>query len=1299
MANGERLTLPVQTSAQRRLVALARKVKAARETKRIADWQMATLAAVSQQPKPIVAVPRPAAVVPQRPTSFWERAGQAALAAPITTMREGPTVREALGVGAGIAGQAAAKWRASAHVGARPAWETPPTYEPTTGAQAIGKSFAEMVGLGTEPLDPFTAAAIAATGGAAGIGLGMKTTAAQLQLAKAAAAKVAPEAGRAVMRGVKMPAMITQAALPRGLNKVEIVNLAYLRKRLSLPGGLNDRDYALLQRLEAKQSAYVTARQARAGEVPPREAAMARPPAAPSPAVKQPWQMTKVEFETQAARLSARYNEILDSLLKKRISGEVDFNSPVYRNTTQDALRLLKKELNRPDLDFGIVEGAGHQASVRFALQQGKSVAPKVLADYPDLAAKAPVAAAPVTKPAPLAGARGAGAPEVAPVRPAGVVEAPPALTEAAAVTTARPQIVAGGEKPVIPLIEGVPSQPPPAPPAALGPEQLPTGELGKSLNDASEAITRFGRWLASPESQNAWDLTVQLRKETLAKRVARLQVRAQELLVEGKSAEEAMQQAIQETMSGRLPTLTSDLTTEFRDALFAKVYQVLADEPFEMMSTAEALRHALAGKPVPRVPGMAGGSAYSRLLRVFGDNPEIMEQLAKGQKIEDAIEQGVLASAKKPVGVDQELFDYLSNLPTIPHGQPRLGEKPFVFGQVGLPPARTPLARAEALIETVKGSYPDIRNLPVAQRQALLQELRSTGISDAELGRLQMELWPDVPPKPVRAYEAPVERAVKQPHLMPLQTQHRIIRSLKEAGWTAADIGNFLRANKASFDFSFWRQQAPLILGHKRDFAAANVEAWRALWSEEAAKRSWKGILDDPLYTLYDELNLDFLRPYEMRPGMARGRGVEEFGYLQADRPIPKFTGKLPWVKVSQRSFVTGTNEHNWRIFKRFYQDMLRVNERYASGAVKLKEGEAFSIRENMRQFGTMLEDFSGRAQLGKAREIGPALSGLIFAPRYALGRLISPRHLFSSSKYVRAQAWKDAATFVGGFGSILVLGQELGLWHVEVDPRSSDFAKLRVGNVRIDPWGGYQPFVRYFAQVITNSGIENDTGQPYKLDPLAATTRFLRGKASPLASMVADFKTGKTYVGDKVNLLDPMQWVDRVAPLLPMDIYDAVKYEGPLMGIAVTLPGAVGAGVATYESIPLAWRKDMNPYFALPTGTRRTNYRETHPDVDAKLFITGAVGSLQGPAGVFAAVDLIQKNNVKWQNISGIKSRQDALAAAKKEGVSLQLGFVDNVIARLTVAAPTKPAIPSKANRGLEALRKYKRPAGAPP
>jgi hypothetical protein len=36
-----------------------------------------------------------------------------------------------------------------------------------------------------------------------------------------------------------------------------------------------------------------------------------------------------------------------------------------------------------------------------------------------------------------------------------------------------------------------------------------------------------------------------------------------------------------------------------------------------------------------------------------------------------------------------------------------------------------------------------------------------------------------------------------------------------------------------------------------------------------------------------------------------------------------------------------------------------------------------------------------------------------------------------------------------------------------IETDPRSSDFGKLKVGDLRYDPWGGYIPLITLYARV----------------------------------------------------------------------------------------------------------------------------------------------------------------------------------------------------------------------------------------
>ncbi len=339
-------------------------------------------------------------------------------------------------------------------------------------------------------------------------------------------------------------------------------------------------------------------------------------------------------------------------------------------------------------------------------------------------------------------------------------------------------------------------------------PEEVAVTPIGKKMLTPAQIeklLTTFGLYVESPNAINAWELTRELRRETLAGRAENLQNRTQELIVDkGISAEEAMNQAIGETMRGELPEARTDylddLTNEMRDALFNKVYQELKAEPFEMMSTAEALTNALLGKPIPRIPGIKGGSAYTRLQRVFA--PEVFKAINKasqeGKSLQGMIEGLYEVVGQEPIPVDKRTANYLRNLSTQELG------KAYLMG--------TALSKLEALRK--------------------LSETKTPEEIAKETSDLKIELAPEPqPPKP--PYEPPIENAIDQMPLFPRPTSDMIIKVLKEIGWSPVDIGNFLRANKASFDFSFWRQQAPLIASHPITFTQANIEAWKALWSQ----------------------------------------------------------------------------------------------------------------------------------------------------------------------------------------------------------------------------------------------------------------------------------------------------------------------------------------------------------------------------------------------------------------------------------------------------------------------------------
>lgn len=815
--------------------------------------------------------------------------------------------------------------------------------------------------------------------------------------------------------------------------------------------------------------------------------------------------------------------------------------------------------------------------------------------------------------------------------------------TEAAGVKGAVPEV-----KPDEPPKAAVPpAKPPEKPPTATGgampePDSFKPNsiEQGKALaripgkpalttSQADRTLSAFGKYVDSPTTENAWQLTGELRREERALRAEALKARAQELIVsKGVKSEDAMNQAIRETMAGELPSVRTDylddLTDEMRNVLFSKVYNTLRDEPFEMMSTIQALTNALEGKPIPRELGVKGGSALTRLQRVFSDQPQVLKAIEKAAEekkpLRDVVEGIFHETGREPVPIDQDMVNYLRSLSTKAPEQ----EIPGLFrqtktGELALNPKVAATKTTEVPYQEMKVADP--RNpleLSYARAKLDLDMKLAMGKIDKETHALELAIAKEkaypVPPVPPPR-EPPIADAFKELPLWPQPAKNVIYRALKEAGMTIVDIGGFIKAMKSSVDMSYWRQVMPLIPNHKKRFAMSNVEAWKALFSQKSAEASWARIIRDPdepmLYTLYDQLQKkqgrDFLRPFEMPKGTAQWKGVEEFGYLNNERIIPRLTAKIPTIKVSNRAFVTGTNSVTWGAFKDFYKSQLRVAEKFASGKLKLPEGKAFDIVENMDAYATMLADWSGRASLGKLAPAAPILGNLFYAPRYALGRVIGPRQLFSPNPYVRKEAWKDAAMFVGTIGGTVMAGRQLGFWDVETNRNSADFMKIREGNMHIDPWGGAQQFVVFFSRLfdlatapITGKeakGKSTITGAEYPLDAASLVENFLQAKQAPLIGLINEYITGKTFGGEKVDITNPKQWAERIAPMVVTDIIDAMQDDEANPLIAGPL-AFTGFGIQTYTG---DW-KENEKKLGLLKYPENLEFGATQPVYDVK-------------------------------------------------------------------------------------------------
>ena len=237
------------------------------------------------------------------------------------------------------------------------------------------------------------------------------------------------------------------------------------------------------------------------------------------------------------------------------------------------------------------------------------------------------------------------------------------------------------------------------------------------------------------------------------------------------------------------------------------------------------------------------------------------------------------------------------------------------------------------------------------------------------------------------------------------------------------------------------------------------------------------------------------------------------------------------------------------------------------------MKSGYNFKNNpEVFKSLASLVNSETGRGSLGRFETSASLLNGVFFAPKYLMSRLnlLNPFYYAKLAKPVRVLAMKDMLKFVGAGVTLVAMAKAAGA-EVEVDPRSSDFGKIKVGNTRLDIWGGFQQLIRTAAQ-ITMGQIKTTTGNVRELNgrTFPFTTRwdvmerFVESKFAPVTGFIRDWAANKNYVGQPFELSKEM--INYLVPLYIQDLTDAIK-DNDLQGGLLTIPAIFGTGVQTYQ------------------------------------------------------------------------------------------------------------------------------------
>lgn len=363
-------------------------------------------------------------------------------------------------------------------------------------------------------------------------------------------------------------------------------------------------------------------------------------------------------------------------------------------------------------------------------------------------------------------------------------------------------------------------------------------------------------------------------------------------------------------------------------------------------------------------------------------------------------------------------------------------------------------------------------------------------------------------------------------------------------------DAINIPRALISSFDYSAMLRQGRL-LGNRNplEFKNATKAMVKATANEKNAQNINESIFRDPRRFWG---NRDLLEESGLEITKRVGRVVK-----LSDREemfMSSFARRLPWVRVAERSHVTFLNKLRADVFYKTVDD-------WRAAGRKIDDP---NFERDLKRLASWINVATGRGPLPTKilKQASPLLNAVFFSPRLNTARIAAPFALTQAG--ARGMAAKDLSAFVGTNVTLLALADMGGLIDVNLDPRSADFGKGKVGPTRIDPWAGFQQYAVLVAR-LQQQAITTGRGEQIDADTLELLGRFIRFKLSPGPGLGVSLVAGEDPLGRA--LYAQRQGPELITPLAIQALIEGIQNDG-IRGGLLAAPEFLGLSVQSYQT-----------------------------------------------------------------------------------------------------------------------------------
>ena len=377
-----------------------------------------------------------------------------------------------------------------------------------------------------------------------------------------------------------------------------------------------------------------------------------------------------------------------------------------------------------------------------------------------------------------------------------------------------------------------------------------------------------------------------------------------------------------------------------------------------------------------------------------------------------------------------------------------------------------------------------------------------------------------------------------------------------------AKEIGHISRSLMTSMDLSaVFRQGGIAVYSHPALAKEASKEMFKALVSEQNEFNSAEKMRQHQLWQKSQTAKL----------AITTNEGQIT---KQEESFMGRWADRVPGVAGSGRAYTTFLNSMRFNLF------VTMVDSIGKNGQVTTDEAKVIANYINAA---------TGRADFKRLNESAATLNSVFFAPRYVASRfqyLTLPFALpwmKTTPRVKKMIAQEYARTFAGAavfIGSLLTLaaitadGEEEEPTF-EIDPRSTDFMKIKISDTRLDPLAGLSQVIVFSSKVLSGQtksatsgkvkSLSDVGGSPFAQTRWSITGRFLRGKLGPIpGATVTTLNDFTDVVGQKHSPAGLTAGL--FIPLSVREVRDSIVARGYSKGTAISMMALFGMGVGSY-------------------------------------------------------------------------------------------------------------------------------------